>query len=68
MAVPKSKISRSKRGMRRGAKQLFKPIQLTTDPETGEVHRRHHVSPKGYYRGKQVVAHDESTESQGHDK
>ncbi len=55
MAVPKSKISRSKRGMRRGAKQLFKPRLLTTDPETGEAHRRHHISASGYYKGKQMI-------------
>jgi large subunit ribosomal protein L32 len=23
---------------------------------TGEIHRRHHVSPDGFYRGRQVVA------------
>jgi large subunit ribosomal protein L32 len=22
---------------------------------TGETHRRHHISPSGYYRGKQVI-------------
>jgi large subunit ribosomal protein L32 len=22
---------------------------------TGEVHRRHHISPNGFYRGKKVV-------------
>jgi large subunit ribosomal protein L32 len=26
------------------------------EPETGEVHRRHHISPNGFYRGKKVVA------------
>jgi len=25
------------------------------EPTTGEVHRRHHVSTNGYYRGKKVV-------------
>jgi large subunit ribosomal protein L32 len=28
---------------------------LATEPSTGEVHRRHHVSPTGFYRGKKVV-------------
>ena len=23
---------------------------------TGEVHRRHHISPTGFYRGKKVIA------------
>jgi large subunit ribosomal protein L32 len=26
-----------------------------TEPTTGEVHLRHHISPSGYYRGKKVV-------------
>ena len=25
------------------------------EPVSGEVHRRHHISPNGYYRGKQVI-------------
>jgi large subunit ribosomal protein L32 len=25
------------------------------EPVSGEVHRRHHISPSGYYRGKKVV-------------
>ena len=28
---------------------------LAVEPVTGEVHRRHHISPSGYYRGKKVV-------------
>ena len=27
----------------------------TTDAMTGEVHRRHHGSPDGFYRGRQIV-------------
>jgi large subunit ribosomal protein L32 len=30
-------------------------VQLATDPTSGEVHRRHHVTADGYYRGKKVV-------------
>ena len=55
MAVQKSKKSRSKRGMRRAHDSLTKAT-LTTDPLTGEVHRRHHVSPEGYYKGRAVFA------------
>lgn len=29
---------------------------LSIEPSTGEVHRRHHVSADGYYRGRKVVA------------
>ena len=28
---------------------------LSTDSMTGELHRRHHISDTGYYRGKKVV-------------
>ncbi len=54
MAVPKSKISKSKRGMRRAHKGLDK-TNLTEDNTTGELKRRHHVSPDGYYNGRQVT-------------
>ncbi|HTN33559.1 MAG TPA: 50S ribosomal protein L32 [Marinobacter sp.] len=54
MAVQKSRKTRSKRGMRRAHDALSAPT-LSTDPTTGEVHRRHHVSPDGFYRGKQVI-------------
>jgi len=59
MAVQKVRKSRSKRDMRRSHDALS-AATLSTDPTTGEVHRRHHVSPDGFYRGKQVVeARDE---------
>jgi large subunit ribosomal protein L32 len=29
--------------------------QLATDPTSGEVHLRHHVTKDGYYRGKKVI-------------
>lgn len=54
MAVQKNRKTRSKRGMRRSHDALSKPT-LSTDATTGEVHLRHHVSPDGFYRGKQVV-------------
>ena len=28
---------------------------LAVEPVSGEVHRRHHISPTGFYRGKKVV-------------
>ncbi|MGM0571302.1 50S ribosomal protein L32 [Marinobacter sp.] len=59
MAVQQNRKTRSKRGMRRSHDALSKPT-LSTDPTTGEIHRRHHVSPDGFYRGKQVIeARDE---------
>lgn len=54
MAVQKSRKSRSTRGMRRAHNALTKPA-LSIDAATGETHRRHHVSPDGYYKGRQVV-------------
>jgi len=55
MAVQQNKKSPSKRGMHRAHSALTNP-PLAVEPETGEVHRRHHISPNGFYRGKKVVA------------
>ena len=54
MAVQKSRKSRSRRGMRRAHSALSAPA-LSVDAATGETHRRHQVSPDGYYKGRQVV-------------
>lgn len=54
MAVAKSRIPRRRRGNRRSHDALSGPT-LSVDQESGETHRRHHVSADGYYRGKQVV-------------
>ena len=54
MAVQKSRKPPSRRGMRRSHDSLNAPT-LSTDPTTGELHRRHHVTADGFYRGKQVV-------------
>ena len=54
MAVQKSRVSPSKKGMRRSHDALTAK-QLATDPTTGEIHLRHHVTADGYYRGKKVV-------------
>lgn len=55
MAVQQNRKTRSKRGMRRAHDALGKPT-LSEDVTTGEVHRRHHVTPDGFYRGRQIVA------------
>ena len=55
MAVAKSRKSPSRRGMRR-AHDALSAKQLGTDPTSGEVHLRHHVTKDGYYRGRKVVA------------
>ncbi len=54
MAVAKSRKTPSTRGMRRSHDKL-KTVQLATDPTSGEVHLRHHVTKDGYYRGKKVI-------------
>jgi large subunit ribosomal protein L32 len=54
MAVAKSKKSTSRRGMRRAHDSLTEPT-LSIDPTSGETHRRHHVTPDGYYRGRKVI-------------
>jgi large subunit ribosomal protein L32 len=54
MAVQKSRVSPSRKGMRR-AHDALSAKQLATDPTSGETHLRHHVTADGYYRGKKVV-------------
>ncbi len=61
MAVQKNRKTRSKRGMRRAHDSLGKPT-LSVDATTGETHRRHHVSPDGFYRGRKVVEDREELE------
>lgn len=55
MAVQKSKVTRSRRGMRRSHDALSTPT-LSVDATSGETHRRHHVSAEGFYKGRKVVA------------
>lgn len=54
MAVQKNRMTPSKRGMRRSHDALRKPT-LSTEPTTGETHRRHHISADGFYRGRKVI-------------
>jgi large subunit ribosomal protein L32 len=54
MAVQKSRVTPSKRGMRRSHDAIAKPT-LSIDKTSGETHRRHQVSADGYYRGKKVL-------------
>jgi large subunit ribosomal protein L32 len=51
MAVQKSKVTRSRRNQRRTHDSLSGPT-LSTDKTTGEVHRRHHMTADGFYKGK----------------
>lgn len=54
MAVQQNRKSPSRRDMRRSHDALTGPT-LTVDATSGEVHRRHHVTADGYYKGKKVV-------------
>lgn len=63
MAVQQNRKTRSKRDMRRSHDALSAPT-LTEDCNTGEVHRRHHISPDGYYRGRQVIASVDADEDE----
>jgi large subunit ribosomal protein L32 len=55
MAVPKKKVSPSRRGMRRSADALKKPTYVE-DKDSGELRRPHHIDMKtGMYKGRQVL-------------
>lgn len=57
MAVQQNKPTRSKRGMRRShdALKLFN-ILISIDSCSGEFHRRHYITQKGFYRGCEVIS------------
>lgn len=55
MAVPKKKVSKSRRDMRRAHDALKSPSYVE-DQDSGELRRPHHVDLKsGMYRGRQVL-------------
>jgi large subunit ribosomal protein L32 len=55
MAVPKRKVSPSRRNMRRSHHALA-PNAFIEDKETGELKRPHHIDLKtGMYKGRQVI-------------
>lgn len=61
MAVQKNRKTRSKRDMRR-AHDTLSTATLSIDGTTGETHLRHHVTPDGYYRGRQVIIKEDEYE------
>lgn len=54
MAVQKSRVTRSKRGMRRSHDKV-KKVQLAIHNISGETHLRHHITPDGFFHGRQVI-------------
>lgn len=54
MAVPARKTSKAKKRLRRGHHALS-AAAITFEETTGDYHRSHRVSLKGYYKGRQVI-------------
>jgi large subunit ribosomal protein L32 len=54
MAVQKSRVTRSRRDMRRSHDFLNAPT-LSVDKTSGETHLRHCITPDGFYRGRRVL-------------
>lgn len=55
MAVPRSKVSRMKRGQRRAHDALAQPTYIE-DKDPGERRRPHHIDLKtGMYRGRKIL-------------
>ncbi len=63
MAVQKGRKTPSRRNMRRSHDKLTGPT-LSVDADTGETHRRHHVTAEGFYRGRKVMEIPVPTEEQ----
>ena len=60
MAVPKKKVSKSRRDQRR-AHDALKPGAYEECPECGEIKRPHHVCPAcGQYNGREVVSAEDA--------
>ena len=57
MAVQKSKVTRSRRGQRRSHDSLTSKT-LAQDPITGEIHLRHHMTPDGFFKGRQIIINE----------
>ncbi|KZS23235.1 50S ribosomal protein L32 [Wohlfahrtiimonas chitiniclastica] len=44
----------------RRAHDFLTSAQLSTDATSGELHRRHHITANGFYRGRQVLNFDKN--------
>jgi large subunit ribosomal protein L32 len=63
MAVQKSRKTPSKRGMHRSHDALAAPA-LSTDPQSGEQHLRHCITPDGFYRGRRIIEQPAEADSE----
>ena len=56
MAVPRKKVSKSRRDMRRSHDRL-RPVNVSECPSCGEFKRPHHICQAcGHYNGREVTA------------
>jgi len=63
MAVQQNRVSRARRGQRRSHDALTSKT-LAQDPLTGEVHLRHHMTPDGFFKGRQIIASGNDVEEE----
>ncbi|MFZ5755518.1 MAG: 50S ribosomal protein L32 [Pseudomonadota bacterium] len=63
MAVQQNRKTRSKRGMRRAHDSLT-ATATSIDSTSGEVHRRHHITKDGFYRGRQVIKSGDNVDAE----
>ncbi len=65
MAVPKSKVSRSRRDKRRSSIWKLEAPGLVKCPQCGELKMPHRVCGNcGYYKGKEIVKQEEVSKEQ----
>lgn len=57
MAVQKSRVTRSRRGQRRSHDALTAKT-LSQNATTGETHLRHHMTPDGFFKDRQIIVND----------
>jgi len=62
MAVQQNRKTRSKRDMRRSHDALT-ANSLSFEKTSQEIHLRHHMTPDGYYRGRQVIVPKEKKDT-----
>lgn len=65
MAVQKSRRTRRTRGNRRSHDAIKNGPSLAIDSTTGEMHLSHHMTPGGYYRGRQILVPKKGKEENG---
>lgn len=66
MAVPKKKISKSRRGNRRASNGSYDANlpNISVDKTSGELKLSHHISLDGYYNGRKVIADKQKNNSE----